>query len=287
MIRRLIQMLGIANQEKMFEKPTTEDAKIVALRAARDAIADTFGPWTAHDIDLGGFSTMGLELQQQWRVNYLAGLIRTFAKATIHDMSILDLGCLEGLFAIEFGRLGAHTLGIDVREAHLVKANFAKHCLKLDNVKFEKKDVRELTGDLGSFDVIICCGILYHLDFPACVELLDRMCELSTDIIIIDSHFALESNTNSMELGPLISREYEEHSYFGRLYREHYSEDSDLLKENKPWASADNEVSFFLREDDVHALLFRHGFQVMYRGFPGEKYETDHPDRPTIVARNR
>src|SRR5208283_4911140 len=102
-------------------------------------------------------------LGQQWRVDWFDSLIRRFGgggfvsrqvetaldrRLFYRSKRLLDLACLEGLFAIEF----------------------ARKVLGLSNCRLIKGDVRSISAELGSFDVILCAGILYHLDFPDCVR---------------------------------------------------------------------------------------------------------------------
>src|SRR5207237_6924907 len=83
---------------------------------------------------------------------------------------ILDLACLEGMYALELASRGAEVVAIEGREANLEKARFAARALGLD-VDFRLGDVRDLGRDEhGEFDVVLCLGILYHLDTPDIFE---------------------------------------------------------------------------------------------------------------------
>ncbi len=67
--------------------------------------------------------------------------------------------------AVELARLGANVVGIEGREANLAKARFAKEALSLENPEFHQDDVRNLSKEkYGRFDVVLCLGILYHLN---------------------------------------------------------------------------------------------------------------------------
>ena len=57
--------------------------------------------------------------------------------------------------------------GIEPRDEWLRRANAEKTSLKLDSVSFIKDDVRNFTKNkYGRFDVVLCLGLLYHLDAP-------------------------------------------------------------------------------------------------------------------------
>ncbi|MBI3796935.1 MAG: methyltransferase domain-containing protein, partial [Deltaproteobacteria bacterium] len=93
--------------------------------------------------------------------------MQDFLHQPLHNLRVLDLGCLEGMYALEFAQHGAQVLGIEGRLANIEKARFAKRVLGFSNCDFVQDDVRNLSlAKYGDFDVVLCCGILYHLDAP-------------------------------------------------------------------------------------------------------------------------
>lgn len=279
---------------------------------ARNEIIAQFGEWTAHNIQLApGVSTMDGRIDQQWRVQWFDKLMRRlggsllsrqlnrFARGTVLDgvastlfyksRRILDLACLEGLFTIAFARRGATTVGLEIRNIHLAKANFAKDCLRLPNATFVMGDVRFIPEDLGQFDVIICAGILYHLDFPDCVEFLKAMGRRSRDLVIIDSHLAYPQITESvLPLSEMRRYAVGDEAYSGRQIVEHMEGASTDEKETvNLWASIDNDLSVWLAEPDVCRIMKSVGFELVFKGFPNEGYEANNPDRPTLVFKRR
>ena len=70
--------------------------------------------------------------------------MKDFGYADITGVRVLDLACLEGLFAIEFSKMGAETLGIEIRTANIEKARFAKNILGIERCVLVQDDVREL-----------------------------------------------------------------------------------------------------------------------------------------------
>jgi 2-polyprenyl-3-methyl-5-hydroxy-6-metoxy-1,4-benzoquinol methylase len=81
------------------------------------------------------------------RLKRIAQIAIDMISKPITECRVLDLGCLEGMFAIEFAQMGARTLGIDVREANVQKAIFCKNVLSLQNLEFVKDDVRRISRD--------------------------------------------------------------------------------------------------------------------------------------------
>jgi len=260
------------------------------LRAARDQIVATFGPWTAHNIDLGnGVRTIdGLPdgaPGESWRVRWMRKLMQDFGKKPLTSSRILDLACLEGLFAIEFAREGANTVGLEIRDIHIAKAEFARRMLGLENCRIVQGDVRAIPADLGRFDIVICAGILYHLDFPDCIRFLRAIAGRSDDLVIIDSHFAYDDiNESVLPLTEMRQYKFEGRTYRGRAIVEHERHVTNEQKAKKHlWASIDNDISVWLDERDVVATMEKEGFHLAMREYPGPGYRANHPDRPTLV----
>lgn len=269
-------------------------------------IIQQHGPWTAHDIDLGhGFTTMSKGLHQQWRVDWTRYLIETYSSPSskvlrflnslglaknsrsekIRNKRILDLASLEGLFTIEFAKLGATTTGLEIRDVHLAKARFAQETLNLRKCRFVQGDVRKIPPELGKFDIIICAGILYHLDFPDCVTFLKDIAKRSTDIVILDSHLAYD-NINDSVLPLTEMREYtfQDQTFRGRAIIEHAEHVTGEEKaKSHVWASIDNNISVWLAEEDVVHIMQEQGFRLILKEYPNDVYRENHADRPTLV----
>lgn len=275
---------------------------------SRDEFIQRNGEWTAHDIDLGhGVSTMDRNLQQEWRVQWNDHLIRRFGGTRVWRLAyviatklnaarfvkplwyfrrrILDLACLEGLFTIEFARAGAHTVGLEIRDIHLAKANFAKDVLKLERAQFVRGDVRSIPDDLGTFDTIICAGIFYHLDFPDCVRFLCGAAKRTSDLFILDSHLAYPHiHSSVLPLSEMRDYAFEGRTFRGREIVEHHSDVSAEEKANVHlWASIDNDLSVWLLEEDVVRVMADEGLVLVHRAYPNAEYEQNNPDRPTLV----
>jgi SAM-dependent methyltransferase len=282
------------------------------IQAERAKVIEKYGPWTAHDISLGhGVSTMDKGLHQQWRVDWLSRLILQFGASSrmrqagafldqigfswlyrtqvFKHKHILDLACLEGLFAIEFARMGAQTTGLEIRDVHLAKAEFARKTLNLSNCRLVQGDVRKIPASLGQFNVIICAGILYHLDFPDCVTFIRDMARRSDDLVIIDSHFAYDDIEDSvLPLTEMRSYEFDGRIYRGRAIIEHAQHVTAEEKATQHvWASIDNEISVWLDERDVVGIMDEEGYSLAQKAYPNDEYSQNNPDRPTLVFKRR
>src|ERR1700733_10384929 len=91
-------------------------------------------------------------------------------------LRIADLGCLEGGYTVEFARLGLDALGIEVRRSNLVNCLQVKDDVGLPNLAFAHDDAWNLDNH-GTFDIVFCSGLLYHLDRPRqFVDLMFKAC---------------------------------------------------------------------------------------------------------------
>jgi SAM-dependent methyltransferase len=97
-------------------------------------------------------------------------VVREALSAAGPDATVLDLGCNEGWFAhraLEWG--AARVVGLDVREANVRRATLIQHHFGIDpeRLRFERADVFELdAARLGTFDVVLVLGLIYHLENP-------------------------------------------------------------------------------------------------------------------------
>src|SRR5262245_20050321 len=96
---------------------------------------------------------------------------------------VLDLGCAHGSYPSEVAKRGARTVGIEARADWLKHANRMKEDLRLDNVTFIQGDVRELDRRHGSFDIVLCLGLVYHLPAEDAVRLLRSIFDVCTGFL--------------------------------------------------------------------------------------------------------
>src|SRR5689334_7467591 len=86
-------------------------------------------------------------------------IISDLSAKPFEDLRIVDLGCLEGMQAIELAAHGATVLGIEGREQNLAKAHENKEQAGVERVDFALDDVRNLSVErYGHFDVVLCAG---------------------------------------------------------------------------------------------------------------------------------
>ena len=258
------------------------------LIVARDRIATQHGPWTSHCIHLGE-DVYTIELGPNWRVEHFARIMKDFGYRTLEGVRILDLACLEGLFSVEFARMGAETVGIEIRTANIEKARFAKNILGLDRCALVQDDVMALSREkYGPFDVVLCAGILYHLyhrDMPDLIKFIQKMSDVAKHLLIIDTHIALETlRENRFALGEMMTEVVDQDEYRGRYFIEHHIDASPDEKQQRLWASANNVKSFWLTRISLHHALRKLGFEQVYEVLQDPGQPIEGVDRLTFVA---
>ncbi len=92
------------------------------------------GPWTAHNLRLGdGVWTISPEpTGDEVKLRRVVQIVSDVLGGGIEGARILDLACLEGMYAIELASRGAAVVAIEGREANLAKARFAARVLGVD-----------------------------------------------------------------------------------------------------------------------------------------------------------
>ncbi len=164
----------------------TQKSDAGLIRKKLDEVADdqrntlfSSGWW--HSIDLGdGQFTPGVHKIEELRDNYARfGLPEDLA-----GKRVLDIGCWDGFYSFEAERHGAEVVAADVWRPETFFA--ARNALK-SKVEFHEMSVYELSRDrLGSFDIVLFLGVLYHLRHPLLA--LERVCELTQDMAVIETH---------------------------------------------------------------------------------------------------
>jgi hypothetical protein len=174
---------------------------------------------------------------------------------------LLDLGSAEGLQSIEAALHGFETVGVEGRELFIERAEFAKKVFNLSNVRFIHGDVRKISKEmLGVFDVTLCLGILYHLEKEAMLSFFTAMSELTSRLLIIDTHV---NNPASVERYKLHEESDIDGRYFGRMHYEHPKGLSLRQRLARIRASLDNEKSFWFDYDSLCRILVDHGFNYV------------------------
>ena len=187
------------------------------------------------------------------RLARIVQMVSDSARKPISESRILDLASLEGRFSAEFALKGADVLGIEGRRTNIKRAA-ARY--SFPNLKFVQDDVRNVCREkYGEFDVVLCLGILYHLDAPDCFKLLEAIAEVCSGIAIIDTHV-------SFRRADIVA--YKGHRYVGWKFTEYRREPTPEQTEQSTWASIGNLRSFWPTKPSLVNAIVDAGFSSVY-----------------------
>jgi SAM-dependent methyltransferase len=172
------------------------------------------------------------------------------------ELRILDLGCGEGVYAIEAGLRGAEVIALDARTQRLDQGAACAERHGLHRVRFVQEDVRRVTREtFGSFDVVYLLGLLYHLDVPDLFSVLENVCRLCLNLLVVDTLISLTAEDRV---------EWRGQAFYGRRYREHEDGDTDEIRRSRLLKSIDNTFSFRLTKESLLRVLHDVGFTSVY-----------------------
>jgi len=222
--------------------------------------------FTAHNIELpGGERTLGAKVPLIRETGICAATLRTLCAAFPADhraeSRVVDLGCLEGGYTVEFARAGFEALGIEGRESNFQKCEYVAKRLALPNLKFVRDDVRNL-ADYGVFDAVFCCGLLYHLDAPG--KFIETLARCTRRILVLQTHFAVpDRDPINIRLSPTTVHE----GMAGRWYDEWPEDSTEEHKESMKWASVGNSRAFWPTKGELLNKLREAGFAAIYEQY--------------------
>ncbi len=243
----------------------------------KDKIIAEFGEWTAHNIHICGdiYTISEAIAGDEIKLRRIIQSISDVTCKPFDELRILDLACLEGMYGIECARHGADVVALDIREANIRKTEFVKQALRLDNLSVVCDDVRNISADkYGKFDVVLCLGILYHLDTEDVFGLVEKIAGVTKSVAIFDTQISLKSSK------PYV---HNNAKYYGRRHIEHRKKASGDEKKMGTWLSIDNPMSFWLTKPSLLNLLSNSGFSTVIEcHVPAEE---DKPaNRITLIA---
>lgn len=104
-------------------------------------------------------------------------------------LSVVDVACHQGFFATQVARKGCReVVAVDARSEHLADAALMASVYGLANLRTAQADVATLDpATLGTFDVTLMLGLLYHVENPVGVlrlarALTRRACVIETQV---------------------------------------------------------------------------------------------------------
>jgi 2-polyprenyl-3-methyl-5-hydroxy-6-metoxy-1,4-benzoquinol methylase len=146
-----------------------------------------------YEFDLQGVKTPIFDkrhrIRHQQRISYFFDPLVELCGGSLKGKRVLDLGCNAGFWSLQAIKAGAdYVHGVDGRQMHIDQANLVFEALAVEpsRYQFSLADVtNEDFTKLGSFDVVLCLGLLYHISKP--IEMFENVAKVSSDLLLIDT----------------------------------------------------------------------------------------------------
>ena len=230
-----------------------------------EKIIRKYGPWTAHNVEIKtGVFTIGEGEGRQLinRAQTFERLIHLFSNKRLKKSRVLDLGCLEGGISLYLAKAGASCTGVDIRKANIAKAAFASRLMNLSKkCTWKEADVidNRLWESIGKFDIVICSGLLYHLDYYDIVPFIKNMkkCLASDGMIIFDTNITCDGQESRQVENNLNLR--------GRVWREHNDNATLAERTAAVWSSMNNNTAFWLTERSLINAIVASGLHNVFK----------------------
>ena len=123
------------------------------------------------------------------RTQMMSAILEREFGANRGNLSAVDLACHQGWFSVQLAQSGfGQVRAIDARAEHVADARLIGEALSLPTITVEQGDVYRLdTEALGQHDLVLCFGLIYHLENPVGAlrtarALCKRLCLVETQI---------------------------------------------------------------------------------------------------------
>jgi SAM-dependent methyltransferase len=145
-------------------------------------------------------------------------------------VSALDVGCGVGYFARFLSDLGLRVIAVDGREEN-IRESSKRH----PDITFSTRDAEDPSlPEIGTFDLVLCVGLLYHLENP--FRAIRNLHSLTCQVLIVEGMCVPNSEPTM-----------------------------DLLDEGTSENQGLNYVAFYPSESCLIKMLYRAGFPFVYR----------------------
>jgi len=179
--------------------------------------------------------------------------VATKLKPALDLSNALDAGCGVGFFSQMLAECGLNVCGFDGRAENAAEAR-----RRFPQIPFAEADIQDRAIlELGSFDFVLCFGLLYHLENP--VLAIRNLRALTQKCLLLESICLPEEQTTML------------------LREEPRQEDQSLT-----------DMACYPSERSLVKMLYRAGFSAVYRVTPLPEHDdfretTDHLRRRTVL----
>ncbi|MBC7942584.1 MAG: methyltransferase domain-containing protein [Chitinophagaceae bacterium] len=144
-------------------------------------------------------------------INHTANVLPLLAlPADCTGLRVLDIGARDGYFSFEAERRGAEVLAVDYLPDTETGFRVAAGMLG-SRVEFRRANIYDLhSDDIGSFDIVLCLGLLYHLPDPMqALGILRKLCRdlLCLETYVIDNELRMPDGSfrTMAEVAPVLT----------------------------------------------------------------------------------
>jgi tRNA (mo5U34)-methyltransferase len=142
-----------------------------------------------HQMELAGQLTPGVV-----SLGILKAQADIYFRHGVEGLSVLDVGCIDGFNSFEAERRNAkrvlatdhyawHSGGCDRRSFEIARSTLRSRVEVMDI------DLPDLVPEkVGHFDVVLFCGVFYHLRNPFAA--LERLAPVATSLMVVETHMA-------------------------------------------------------------------------------------------------
>ena len=177
----------------------------------------------------------------------------TQLKPVLGLTNVLDAGCGVGFFSQTLAECGLNVCGFDARAE-----NVAEACRRFPQIPFAEADVQDRAiFELGSFDFVLCFGLLYHLENP--VLAIRNLHALTEKCLLLESMCLPEEKSTML-----------------------------LREEPRQGDQGLTDLACYPSEGSLAKMLYRAGFSAVYRVTPLPEHDDfretpDHLRRRTVL----
>lgn len=243
--------------------------------SAQNATEIFAGDWSSvlpdHlDADTGGFAALFDDPRIDWAVEMLGG---------VAGRRILELGPLEGghTFSLETKHDAAEIVAVEANQRAYLKCLIGKELLGTSRSRFLLGDFNRYMADSGErFDLVVACGVLYHMENPA--EHIKLLCN-AADSVFVWTHYYDRELIDA--IGENVARKFSAETpatYEGYDYTLHRQDYLDALGWGG-FCGAGNRYANWIELQAMHELFDKYGFNITATGFE----HLDHPHGPAIA----
>jgi 2-polyprenyl-3-methyl-5-hydroxy-6-metoxy-1,4-benzoquinol methylase len=157
-------------------------------------------------------------IHQHWEDSYRTADNETFYEEAFDyikrvlnapkSSTVLDAGCGSGAHSIRLAKRGFSVLAVDSSKWVLEKAelNLQSNSL-LDNIKLQCENILSLSFADGTFDYILCWGVLMHIpDIEKAISELDRVLKKGGVLVISEANMFSTQSIIERTLKPLLGK---------------------------------------------------------------------------------